>query len=426
MNKPLLFATILLPTLLIASFTGTIIDMKTSLALQDVTINDSKHGVKSDENGTFKINSNESKYHVKAYGYRPLEFTSDRNDATIKVEPITIKALYLTYWGASNNSGTFKNMLKIIERTEVNSVVMDVKNEYGSTSFLTSFEQANSYGAQKTRTNRNIQKFMKTLKDRNIYTIARVVAFKDEIQASNNPDYAIRRDDNGSVWRNDDNMAWVDPFDKRSHEYAISMAEEAAKVGFDEINFDYIRFPAKSGLRYSKPNTQENRIKALGEFLINAQNRLRKYGVFISANIYGNVCWSDDDNNIGQTIEGLSAHADYLAPMLYPSGFSSGSFNFKYPSEHPYAVIYRSLSNIKSRIDTKRVRPWLQYFRDYTSKRKDYDRFEVREQIRGAEDINANGWMMWSPHSKYYLNHFDKTQVRKALNKNESFNIKLF
>jgi len=296
--------------------------------------------------------------------------------------------------------------MKLIKETEANAIVVDVKNEYGSTSFWTDFKQANSYGAQKQRTNRDIYKFIQKMKENNIYTIARIVTFKDELQASHNPDYALKRDSNGSIWRNHDNMAWVDPYDSRSHDYTISIAEEAAKVGFDEINFDYIRFPAKSGLRFSKENTQENRVKAIETFLDTAQSRLQKYGVFISVDTYGNILWSKkDDNNIGQMIESLAAHADYLAPMLYPSGFAAGSFKVKYPADHPHTVIYRSLNNIKDRIDLNRVRPWLQYFKDYKSKRRPYGKFEVQEQIRATKQLNANGWMMWSPSSRYHKNY---------------------
>jgi hypothetical protein len=243
------------------------------------------------------------------------------------------------------------------------------------------------------------------MKSKHVYTIARIVTFKDELQASNNPDYAVK-DENGEIWRNSDNMAWVDPFDKRSHSYAISMAEEAAKVGFDEINFDYVRFPARVGLQYSKENNKENRIKAISEFLDSAQDRLRKYGVFISVDIYGNVCWSRDDNNIGQTISSLAKHADYLAPMLYPSGFAEGSFNVTYPSEHPYIVIYRSIKHIEDQINPIRVRPWLQYFKDYAHKGRYYRYFEVNEQIKAANDAHTNGWMIWSPSSSYKLNYF--------------------
>ena len=410
MNKIITTLITILPTLLFATFTGTIVDKTTFKPISNATLNDSIKSVKSDENGNFKIDSNETLYHVKAYGYRPLSVSVDMNDSVLEVEPITVKALYLTFWGASNNSVTSKNIIKIIDKTEVNAVVVDIKNEYGSTSFWTSFAQANNYGAHKKRTNRNISKFMKKLKDKNIYTIARIVTFKDELQASNNPDYAIKLDSNGSIWRNHDNMAWVDPYDKRSHEYTISIAEEAAKVGFDEINFDYIRFPAKSRLRYSKKNTQENRIKTIGEFLDLAQDRLRKYGVFISVDTYGNICWTKKgDNNIGQTVTSLANHADYLSPMLYPSGFAKGSFYFENPSEHPYDVIYRSIKNIRDRVEPNRVRPWLQYFKDYAHKRRHYKKDEIRDQIRATEDINASGWMMWSPSSKYHAEYFNPT-----------------
>ena len=407
LNK-LLFLLTLLPSLSFASFNATIVDINSSLPLSNATISDSKAIVKSDENGSFTIDSNESKFHIKAYGYKPFSFDSNSTQKTFHLEPIKVKALYLTFWGASNNSKTSKNLIEAIKKTSANAVVVDVKNEHGYTSYLTSFEQANSYGAQNNRTNRNIQKFMKKMKDNNIYTIARIVTFKDEVQASHNADYALRYEHNETIWRNHDKMAWVDPFDSRSHNYTISIAEEAAKVGFDEINFDYIRFPAKSGLHYSKENTQENRIKAIETFLDTAQARLRKYGVFISVDTYGNVFWSKDDNGIGQTIESLAKHADYLAPMLYPSGFSYGSFYLDYPADHPYAVIYRSVKNSAEKIDVNRVRPWLQYFRDYRKKRRQYKKFEIQEQIRATENIGANGWMMWSPSSKYRINDLIK------------------
>ena len=392
--------------LLFASVSGIVLDAKNAMPIANAIVSDSLHDVRSDENGSFVINSKETRFHIKAYGYRPYTFSSKNNKTTHYLPPIKVKALYLTFWGASNNSKTLKNILNLIDKTDANAVVVDVKNEYGSTQFWTGFAEANSYGAHLKRTNRNIKKFIQTMKKRNIYTIARIVTFKDELQASNNPDYAIKKDDvNQTIWRNHDNMAWVDPFDKRAHNYAISIAEEAAKVGYDEINFDYIRFPAKTGLLYSKKNTQKNRIKAIESFLNEAKARLRKYGVFISVDTYGNICWAKDDNGIGQTVKSLAAHADYLAPMLYPSGFSSGSFYFKHPSEHPYEVVYRSVKTIQDEIPSARVRPWLQYFRDYTKRKKSYNRAEIQAQIKATEDIGTDGWMMWSPSSKYSLEY---------------------
>lgn len=404
--KKIFILCVLFYTALFGSFKGYIIDKENSKPLQDVIISDSKHSVKSDKNGFFIIKSDEDIYHVKAYGYRPLEFNKNINWNVLEVEPIKIKALYLTFWAANATSPRAENIIEIAKQSEINAVVVDVKNEYGSTSYKTSFEQANSYGADEKRTNKDIKQFMALMKKNNIYTIARIVTFKDELQAINNPSYVIRKEDTGQIWRNSDNMAWVDPFDKRSHEYAVAIAEEAAKVGFDEINFDYIRFPAKTGLKLSKENTQENRVKAIEDFLDLAQERLRKYGVFISADTYGNICWSNDDTNIGQTVTSLAKHADYLAPMLYPSGFANGSFLFKYPSEHPHAVIYKSIKNIHDRINPSRIRPWLQCFKDYTYRKKSYDKFEIKEQIRASEETNTNGWMMWSPSSTYTLNYF--------------------
>jgi len=403
--KKLLAISTLFQTLLFASFEGTVLDKNTLLPIEKAIISDSSQSIKSDENGSFFIKSKENSYHVKAYGYRPHSFSTDTNSTTIEVEPIKVKALYLTFWGANIHSKTVKRILDIVENTEINALVVDVKNEYGSTSFRTSFKQANKYGAYEDRTIGNMKNFMELMKSKNIYMIARIVVFKDELQASNNEDYAIKKED-GTIWKNHDNMAWVDPFDKRSHNYTISIAEEAAKVGFDEINFDYIRFPAKKGLKLAKESTEENRIKAIQDFLKSAQIRLRKYGVFISVDTYGNICWEKGDVGIGQTVESLAKYSDYISPMLYPSGFASGSFYFEHPSEHPYDVIYRSIKNIKPTIDTKRVRPWLQYFKDYAHTKKHYKKFEVTEQIRASDDINASGWMLWSPSSRYHQEYF--------------------
>ena len=400
----------LLQGLLFASFTGTIIDNKTLKPIVGATISDSKSMVKSDINGWFHFRTKDKVFHIKSYGYKAQHIKTGSNIRKYKLEKINVKALYLSFWGASGNSTTMKRIFKIIDKTEVNAIVVDIKNEYGSTLYKTSFKQANSYGAHTNRTNRNIQRFMKMMKDRNIYTIARIVTFKDEIQASHNPEYAIKNA-KGEIWRNHDDMAWVDPYDRRSHDYTIRLAEEAAKVGFDEINFDYIRFPAKSDLVYTQKNTQENRIQAISLFLDTAKKKLQKYGVYISVDTYGNILWTKEgDNNIGQTVESLAQHADYLAPMLYPSGFARGSFGKKNPSSYPFIVIYRSIKHIENIIKPIRVRPWLQYFRDYAHTKMYYKKHEIKEQIRASEKMNTNGWMMWSPSSKYHMNYFKATK----------------
>jgi hypothetical protein len=408
---------LLLGSVSLFGWSGIVYDSKTDQPVFNATVSDSHHFVISDKNGHFQIKTQESHLHIKALGYKPKKVMllhKKKKNLHLFLSPIKVKALYLTFWGASNNSKTLKNILDIIDTTEINAVVVDVKNEYGSTQFLTGFQQANSYGAHKQRTNRNIQKFIATMKQHGVYTIARIVTFKDELQASHNYDYAIKKDDeNQTIWRNHDKMAWVNPFDTRAHDYTISIAKEAAKVGYDEINFDYIRFPAKEGLLFLQQNTQENRIKAIESFLDTAQKRLRKYGVFISVDVYGNVCWSNDDNGIGQTLQSLAQHADYISPMLYPSGFATGSFHLQHPAQHPYKVVFRSLARAKKKVGAIKLRPWLQYFRDYTQIKHPYTKKEIQAQIQAANDANVSGWMFWSPSSKYNPSFFKQLSIEK-------------
>jgi len=389
-------------------FSGKIIDKKTSKAIKEAKICDSKICVKSDENGTFNIQTKDEVLHVKAIGYRPYKI--DNNSTVQQLTPIRVKALYLTFWGASPYSKTFKKALDLIDKTELNSIIVDVKNEYGYTSYKTDVKKANEYKTYQKRTIKDIDYFIKKLNEKDIYKIARIVVFKDELQASNNPDYAIKKEKTAKIWRNHDNMAWVDPFDKKSWKYVLDIAEDAAKKGFDEINFDYIRFPAKDGLKLKRKSTQESRTKTIAAFIDYAQDRLRKYGVFISVDTYGNICWSNGDSNIGQTIEIFEKHADYVCPMLYPSGFAYGSFSFKYPASKPYEVYARSIKHIKDKINPKKVRPWIQAFRDYKKQRLRYGKKEIQAQIKACDDTNTNGWMLWSPSSKYNPQHYKASE----------------
>jgi len=418
LNK-LLFLLILLSSILYASYDGKVIDKSTKQAINNVTIAGSNTSVQSDNDGFFSIQSRDENYTISAKDYKIQTFSIFRDSAKIELEssiieqdsskielePSEINALYLTFWGANIYSKTVKRILNIVKNTKINAIIVDVKNEYGYTSYKTSVDQANSYGAAKKKTIGNMENFMRVMKENNIYMIARIAVFKDELQAINNKDYAIKKID-GTIWRNHDDMAWVDPFDERSHAYTIAIAEDAAKMGFDEINFDYIRFPARSGLKLSKKNNQKNRVAAIEQFLKSARITLKKHDVFISVDVYGNICWAKDDTGIGQTVESLAKYSDYLYPMLYPSGYADDTFGRKYPAEHPYEVISKSLGALHKKIDEKRVRPWLQFFKDYSGAKKPYNKLEINEQIRAAKDLNTSGWLFWSPSSRYNLNYF--------------------
>lgn len=398
---------LLLPSFLFASFNGSITDAKTGTPVRNAQISDAYKTVYSDANGMFAIDTNASSVRIKGYGYRPAEANATLERADMALEPINVKALYLSFWGAKLSSKTAQRVLKLIDETEVNALVVDVKNEFGLTSYKTDVEHANAMGAFYNRTIKDMDAFMKAMKSRNVYLIARIVVFKDELKAKKHPYLALKSED-GTVWRNREKMAWVDPYLTQVHKYNLDIAEDAARIGFDEINFDYIRFPAKADLCFSEPHTQENRIKAIDRFLSAAKERLRPHGTFISVNTYGNVCWSDDDTNIGHTVATLARHADYVSPMLYPSGFGPGVMGFKDPTEHSYEIVSESIKRMHGDIEPVRVRPWLQAFKDYAYSRKHYKEERIAEQIKASIDTNTSGWMLWNPSSRY-------TYVRDAV-----------
>ncbi len=404
MIKLLLF---FLPTLLFAFTSGILTDKVTGLPIASAKVFDTKNEVLSDKNGRFVINSNEKLLHVKAYGYRPYGFLNDPRFVSLKclISPIHVQALYLSFWGASLDSKTLKKIIKMIDDKQINAIVVDVKNEHGWTSYKTDYEVANKIDVWKHRTIKNIDDFMALMKAKNVYMIARVVVFKDDLRAKNYPQFAIF-DSTSQLYGAKDQMAWINPYKLESYDYVLSIAADAAKHGFDEINFDYVRFPADKSIQYGQPNNQQTRVNAISDFIRAAQVKLRPYGSFVSIDTYGMVCWVSDDTYIGHTISSLAKYADYLAPMLYPSGFAEGSAGYKNPAAYPYEIIYKSVENIYDRIDPIRVRPWLQAFKDYAFDRRFYKKEQIQAQIKACKDANTSGWMFWNPSSKYEESYF--------------------
>ena len=394
---------LLLPIFLqAATIEAQLFDLTLHTPIKNAEIIDSTHIVHSNSKGKFSINSDDFLLHVKKVGYRPYRYdlSTDEIPDKLYLEPINIKALYLNFWAARKNSKTLAKILKIIDNTDVNAIVMDVKSEAGLTSYKTSVKKAAQMGAHYKRGIKDIAPFIKKLKERNIYLIARIVVFKDNLLATKYPKLALRRLD-GSIFKSRDKMLWIDPSLRSNHKYVLDIAKDAAKVGFDEINFDYVRFPASTLLQYSVKNSEENRIKSIESFLRDAKKELSPYGVFISADTYGEACWKSSDINIGHTITSLAKYSDYVAPMLYPSGFFKGTLGFKDPTDHNFEIIYRSIINMQNQIDPIRVRPWLQAFRDYAHDRKRYKKEQLFEQTRASVASSTNGWMFWNPSSRY-------------------------
>jgi hypothetical protein len=244
------------------------------------------------------------------------------------------------------------------------------------------------------------------LKNRGIYTIARVVVFKDNVLALHRPEWALLDARTRKPWRDNEGLAWVDPFKDETWGYAIAVAREAALKGFDEVQFDYLRFPSEGALgaiQYSKPNTQEARLRAISEFLRRARSDVGSLGAMMAVDVFGYTAFNTNDTSVGQRLEELATLVDYLCPMAYPSAYHRGIPSHPNPVAHPYEVVFETVRRIRQRTAHAQVgvRPWIQDFRDYAFDRRPFGVPELHRQMKGAEDAGARGWMLWNPRNVY-------------------------
>jgi hypothetical protein len=395
---------------------GRVLDAVTNLPLKGaiVTLNSSEV-VETDENGLFTVKSSVHKIAARAHGYTRAELEiiaqPKMPPVEIRLNPFKPKALYLTVYGIGDR--TLRNSaLKFINETELNSLVIDMKGDRGIIPYKSSLPLASQIGAQRVITLRDINGTMQSLKEKGIYTIARIVVFKDNLLGTARPDLTVKTRD-GNIWKDREGLIWMDPSRKEVWDYNIDIAIEAAKNGFDEIQFDYVRFPDHNGLTFGIPNTEENRVKAISGFLMEAKRRLAPYNVFVAADIFGYAAWNINDTQIGQSIDHIAPHIDYISLMLYPSGFHLGIPGYRNPVANSNRIVYLSLKKAEERsnLPTVRFRPWLQAFKDYAFDRRQFTGVEIREQIKAVEDFGSNGWMLWNPRNIYSSDGLHKKAV---------------
>jgi hypothetical protein len=318
--------------------------------------------------------------------------------------PEVIRGLYVNRFAAQTRS-RLERLMAIADSTEINGFVVDMKDEFGL-----NFESSDSMlirnaGSGMGRV-RDLRALTDTLKARGIVPMARIVVFKDSVAARANPQHTIRTPD-GSVWRDEKGLAWVNPYDRTVWEYNIRVAEEVARAGFTEIHFDYIRFPEP----YRRLATQVfpgsgglSKPDALAEFLRAACPRVNALGARCTAHIFGLVTTVNGPLEVGQQWEKLAPVTDVLLPMVYPSHYPRGSFGVDRPNAEPYRIIHTAIKRAHERnaalgITTgERVRPWLQAF-DLGQPR--YGPEELRAQKRAVYDAGYQGWVLWHPGSNY-------------------------
>jgi hypothetical protein len=394
---------------------GKVMDYLTKKPIQGALITVNNDIIQTDSNGMFVLRNAVKKIGIRAYGYargeQVIPFITGKTPLKIYLQPFTPKALYLTFYGIGDRS-LRESALKLINETELNSLVIDVKGDRGMITYKSSIPFASEIGAQKLTIIKDIRSLLQSLRERGIYTIARIVVFKDNTLGLARPDLTVRNQD-GRVWHDREDLIWVDPSRKEVWDYNINIAVEAAQMGFDEIQFDYVRFPDKKGLKFAVPNTEENRVKYISGFLMEAKKRLMPYNVFVAADIFGYVSWNLNDTLIGQKLENLFPCVDYISFMLYPSGFQFGIPGYRNPVAYPYQIVSLSLKKAhdRTKISPVRFRPWLQAFRDYAFDRRHFNGTEIRNQIKAAEEFGSNGWMLWNPRNVYRPDGLEKDSV---------------
>ncbi len=394
---------------------GKVVDYLTRKPIEGAIVTGNNEVVYTDNKGVFAVKNSAAKIGIRAYGYArgelPLPAASARDRLTIYLRPFVPKALYLTYYGIGSRV-LRESALALAKETEINSLVIDVKGDRGVITYKSSIPLASEIGAQRLVIIKDIRGLIQSLREKGIYTVARIVVFKDEVLGSARPDLTVKTQD-GRIFHDRENLAWVDPSRKEVWDYNINIAVEAAQNGFDEIQFDYVRFPDRKGLLFAVANTEENRVKYISGFLGEAKRRLAPYNVFVAADIFGYVSWNLNDTQIGQKIEQVASCVDYISLMLYPSGFQFGIPGYRNPVAHPYEIVSLTLKRARERtnIPASRFRPWLQAFKDYAFDRRHFSGPEIRSQIKAADEFGSGGWMLWNPKNIYKSDGLKKERV---------------
>jgi hypothetical protein len=378
---------------------GQVFDTVTHKAIEGAWITSEEEATRSDKEGRFALQKKGAAVGVRAVGYSRMQLAAVP-DMRAELVPLHVRGLYLSFWGVASQA-LRNGVLETAAKADFTAVVVDVKGDNGFISHRTQSELGIQAGANHNITMSDPAAFVADLHKRHLYAIARIVTFKDNPLACLRPDLAVKTAQ-GKLYVDSEKLAWTDPFNHTVWEYNIALAVEAAKEGFDEIQFDYVRFPAQEGLQFSKPNTQANREDAISGFLGAARKSLNPFNVFLSADNFGYVCWNLNDTGIGQSFARIGPVVDYISPMLYPSAFQAGIPGVHNPLSDPYRIVFASLQRAKERTGFPAVafRPWLQAFSDYAFDKRKFGKVEMEAQIKAAQDAGS-GWMLWNPRNVY-------------------------
>jgi hypothetical protein len=311
----------------------------------------------------------------------------------------TFRGVHFTGWAAGSSKAR-RRFIADMKDGGFNAVVVALK-DYDGHMFVRDVPLAVKTGAY-TNAIPDLAGVVKDFKGAGIYPIARIAIFKDDHLARARPDLAVHYPD-GRIWANDKGTAWVDPYKKEIWEYAIDIASRAAAAGFEEIQFDYIRFPSDGKTRqcrYSRADhTPATASAALREFLTVAGARLKPLGVKLSIDTFGLTTSVDNGMGIGQTLDQMADLVDYVSPMMYPSHYAHGEYGLRNPNHAPYETIHHGTKDALERLGARpgALRPFLQDF----SMGVRYTPAHVRAQILAVEELGVRGWILWNAQNHY-------------------------
>lgn len=314
--------------------------------------------------------------------------------------PDSVRGIYVTSFTAGNEK-LLAPVLSLLKTTELNSVVIDIKDYSGKIAYDTGDKTFTSMGVVEKRIP-DIFGLLRTLHDMDIYVIGRIAAFQDPFMVAKKPEWAVKKaSDKNVVWKDYKGATWIDPGTREYWKYLVSIAQAGYAIGFDEINFDYIRFPSDGNMNDIYYPMSEGKTKAIviRDFFAYLRKELSGTGVVLSADLFGMTTTNTDDLNIGQILEYALPYFDYVAPMVYPSHYPPGFNNHKNPAEKPYEIIKYTMDKAFLRASTTpdKMRPWLQDFNLGAT----YTADKVRAQIQATYDAGFDSWLLWNPRSVY-------------------------
>jgi hypothetical protein len=327
---------------------------------------------------------------------KPLvDLTAFRDAAYVPIKGVHV------FVAKTRDKTSMGKIMDIIDNSELNAMVVAVKEESGRVAYDCKAPMALQYGTSEAAIWRgDLDGLLSTLAERKIIPIARVVCFKDNTMTKKRPDLAILDKNTGQPWKDYKGDSYLNPYNHEVWEYVVEVAEDIAKRGFREIQFDYVRFPAGADgdlSTASYPGQYGEKSEAIADFLAYARPRLESLGVWVSADVFGYVVDTGSVKGIGQNLKMMCQNIDLICPMVYPDHYQLGAFGIEYPPAEPYKLIKKALAKTPGWVagTGAKCRPWLQAHDDILSRKLDYTAAMVKEEIRAAKELGFDEYLLW-------------------------------